>query len=71
MRSVAFTQGAMRLFRQTFEGFGLVGAWALGREGFRRGRYNQSPHRGLGPGEVHDDEEPHEGQQNESVVKKR
>jgi hypothetical protein len=55
----------MRLVREALEGFGLVGAGSLGLEGLRQGRCGRSGHWVLGPGEVHDDDEPDECEQDE------
>jgi len=66
MRGLSRTQGAMRLVRQAFEGFGLVGVVALRFEGLGLLRwYGWSRHRALGPGEVQEDEEPEKCEQDE------
>jgi hypothetical protein len=44
-------------------------AVALGLVGLGQDRRGQSHHRGLGPGEVQDDEEPYEGEQDELIGK--
>ena len=68
--TIAFTQGAMGLCGQALERFGFVRAGALGREGFGLGGGGRSRHAWLGPGEVQQDEEPHDGQESELVIKK-
>ena len=70
MRGVSLTQGTMGLVRQALEGFGLVGAVALGLEGLGLSWRGWSRHRALGPGEVQHDEEPHECEQDELSRKK-
>jgi hypothetical protein len=57
-RGIAFTQGAMRLVRQSLEGFGCVRAEPLGFEGLRQCRRGRRCHQALGPGEVQQDDEP-------------
>ena len=65
-RRVLFTQGAMGLVRQAFEGSGLVRAVALGFEGLGLLRWRGwSRHRALGPGEMQDDDEPEEREEDE------
>jgi hypothetical protein len=51
--------------RQALKRFGLVGAVALECEGLGLGRCDRSAHAWLGPGEVHDDNEPEECEQHE------
>jgi hypothetical protein len=59
---VAGTQGTMRLVRQALARLRRVGAVALGCEGLGLLRWRGwSRHRALGPGEVHEDDEPEEG----------
>jgi hypothetical protein len=67
MRGISCTQGTVRLFRQAVKGFRLVGSFALGLDG-RRCRWYPSPSVRLGT--MQHDEEPHESQQSELVVKK-
>jgi hypothetical protein len=57
----------MRLVRQAVKGLRLVGSFALGLEG-RYGRWYLSLSARLGT--MQHDEEPHEGQQSELIVKK-
>ena len=65
MRGVSLTQGTMRFLRQAREGFGLIGAGAVGLEGLRLSWCGWSRHRALGPGEVQDDKEPNKYKQDE------
>jgi hypothetical protein len=67
MRGLSDTQGTVRLVRQAMKGFRRVGSFAFGLEG-RRGRWYRSPW--VRRGNMQHDEEPHEGQQSELVVKK-
>lgn len=60
----------MRLLREALEGFGLVRAGALGRDGFGLGGGGRSRQARPGPSEVQHDEEPHDCQERELVVKK-
>ena len=62
-RGIAFTQGAMRLVRQSLEGCGCVRAEPLGFEGLRQCRRGRRCHQALGPGEVQQDDEPDECEQ--------
>src|SRR5437773_3900871 len=65
VRGLSRTQGAMRLVRQAFEGFGLVGVVALRFEGLGLLSWRGwSRHWALGPSEVQD-EEPEECEQDE------
>jgi hypothetical protein len=57
---MALTEGTLGLVRQALKGFGLVGAVTFGWQGLERGRGGWSRHPSLGPGEVHNDEEPNE-----------
>jgi len=50
---------------EALERFGLRGAVALGWEGLGLGRCDRSTHTGLGPGEMEQDKEPHEGEEDE------
>jgi hypothetical protein len=69
MYSVSFTQGAVRLVRESLEGFGLVRVGPLGLEGLWLDGCSWCTHRAFGPGEVQHDEEPDEYEQGELVVK--
>ena len=64
-RGVLFTQSAMRLVGQALEGFGVVRARAFGCEGLGISGCVRGRHHALGPGEVHDDDEPEECEQDE------
>jgi hypothetical protein len=56
----------MRLVGQALEGLRRGGAVALGCEGLGLLRWHGwSRHRALGPGEVHDDDEPEECEEDE------
>jgi len=55
----------MRFLGQALEGFGLVGARALGCEGLGQSWYGRSRHRALGPGKGQDDKKPEECEQDE------
>ena len=67
MRDVLLTQGTVWFLGQAGKRFGGVGACALGLDG-RRCRWYRSLSARLG--NMQHDEEPHEGQQSELVVKK-
>jgi hypothetical protein len=71
MRGVSFAQCTMGLVDEALKGFGFVGAVALGREGLGLGGCGRSRHRTLGPSEVHDDEKPHECEQEQLREQKR
>ena len=66
-RGISLTQGTMRLVRQALEGLRRGGSFALGLDG-RRCRWYRSP--AVRRGNMQHDEEPHESQQSELVVKK-
>jgi hypothetical protein len=70
MRGVSFTQGTRGLVGEALEGFGFVGSVALGREGLGLGGWGRSRHSAFGPGEVHEDEKPHECEQDQLGEKK-
>jgi hypothetical protein len=55
----------MRLVRQALEGVGLVGAVPLACDRLGQDGRGRSCHRALGPGEVHEDDEPEECAQDE------
>ena len=67
MCGLSCTQGTVRLLCQAVKGFRLVGSLTFGLDG-RRGRCYRSP--SLRLGNMQHDEEPHEGQQSELIVKK-
>jgi hypothetical protein len=64
MHGVSLTQGTRGLVCEARKRFGLGGALALGLAWHRWGG-----HTALGPGEVQQDEEPHEHAQRELVEK--
>jgi len=67
LHGVSLTQSAMGLLRQALERFGLVDAFAPGFERLSwRGR---GGHTSRGPSDVQHNEEPHECQQRQLVVK--
>jgi hypothetical protein len=67
MCGISCTQGTVRLLRQAVKGFRLIGSFALGLDG-RCCRWYWRPSARLG--NMQHNEEPHEGQQSELVVKK-
>jgi len=70
MRSIALTQGTVGLMREAHKRFGLVSAGVLGWQRLRLGGRGWGRHASLGPGDMHHEEEPDEGQQSKLVVKK-
>ena len=69
MRGIALIQGTVGLVRQACKRCGLVSAGALGWQRLRLGGRGWRRHASLGPGDMHHEEEPDEGQQSELVVK--
>jgi hypothetical protein len=67
MRDILLTQGTVWFLGQAGKRFGVIGSFALGLDG-RRCRWYRSLSARLGT--MQHDEEPHEGQQSELVVKK-
>ena len=61
----------MGFLGQALEGFGFVGALALGLEGFGQNWRGRSVHGWRGPREMQHDEEPDDRQQSELVIEKR
>lgn len=66
-----FTQGTMRLVRQTCEGLGIVGTLALGLAGLGHGSHARRWRGGRGACAVSHDEAPYDRQQSALVIQKR
>jgi hypothetical protein len=64
------TQGARGLGGQALDRLGCVSAGARGRAGCGLGGGGRSRHAWRGPGEVHHDAEPHDGQESEVGIQK-